>query len=167
MIELDRNGLAVLDRRECLRLAASQQLGRLSMTRQALPIIVPAAFGMVEDAPVFRVGSGAVRDASLQDAVCCFEVDASHPAWSWAWSVMMIGKVTTINDPTTIRRARQLDLPAWPSMSDGDTEFVRIEPEIVTGRSYSTAPAAGTDRQRVTATGFPVGVQDAGQGGSE
>ena len=133
-------------------LGESQQLGRLSVTRQALPIVLPFAFGMVDDSPVFQVGRGAVRDAAANDAVCCFEVDAAEPSWAWAWSVMVIGRITLISDPVMVRRAGELSLPAW--RPDGDVRFVRIEPEIVSGRWHSEStdhpppPAVSTSPAR-------------------
>ena len=135
MTIVDGNGLIVLDRSVFLRLASSQHLGRLSVTRQALPIVLPVAFGLVDESPVFKVGRGAVRDAAANDAVCCFEVDAADPSWSWAWSVMVIGRITLISDPVMVLRAGELGLPAW--RPDGDVRFVRIEPEIVSGCWHS------------------------------
>ena len=155
MTTLDGNGLRVLDRSWCLRLAGSQRVGRLSVTRQALPVILPVAFGMLDETPVFRVGPGVVRDAAANDAVCCFEVDAADPGWAWAWSVMMIGRLTLIGEPTTIRRADELGLPAW--RADGDVRFVRIEPEIVSGRWHSGStdhpPATGSPPPQATTDG--------------
>ena len=37
---------------------------------------------------------------AANDAVCCFEVDAV-----WAWSAVMIGRLSFVGDPSTIRRA--------------------------------------------------------------
>jgi nitroimidazol reductase NimA-like FMN-containing flavoprotein (pyridoxamine 5'-phosphate oxidase superfamily) len=76
---------------ECVAVAATQHIGRLGVTRDALPMIMPVAFAMLDAAPVFRVGSGVVHRAAAQGAVTCFEVDAASADWASAWSVMMIG----------------------------------------------------------------------------
>jgi uncharacterized protein len=138
--ELDRNGFVVLDANECLRLTAQAQLGRLSVTSQALPMILPVAYGLIDGAPVFRVGPGVLRKAAERRAVSCFEVDAAHATWAWAWSVAMIGPLTLIDDPSVIDQALRLQLPAWAKPA-GAAEFVRIEPAIVSGRWYGNVPS--------------------------
>jgi nitroimidazol reductase NimA-like FMN-containing flavoprotein (pyridoxamine 5'-phosphate oxidase superfamily) len=43
-MEIDRNGLEVLDRDECLRLLATATLGRIGLTSQSLPTVLPVNF---------------------------------------------------------------------------------------------------------------------------
>jgi uncharacterized protein len=142
-VELDRNGMVILDRDECFRLAGRARLGRLSVTRQALPLIVPMAYGLVDWSPVFRVGPGAVREAASRTSVCCFEVDAAHPDWSWAWSVAMIGPITLIDDVAMLARIDALDLPAWSHGDEPDAaRYARFEPTIVSGRWFDAGRGA-------------------------
>jgi nitroimidazol reductase NimA-like FMN-containing flavoprotein (pyridoxamine 5'-phosphate oxidase superfamily) len=132
---LDRGGLDVLDWDECLSLVGTQPIGRLGVTQDALPIIMPVAYSLLDRTPVFKVGSGTVRRAATQGAVCCFEVDSASVDWSTAWSVMMIGRLAVIGDPPTIARASALGLPSWPGHAETETAFVRLVPQLVTGRS--------------------------------
>jgi uncharacterized protein len=131
---LDRGGLDVLDWDECFALVECQPIGRLGVTQDALPIIMPVAYSLLDRTPVFKVGSGTVQRAAKQGAVCCFEVDAASADWSTAWSVMMIGRLAVIGDPPTIARASALGLPSWPGHAGTVTAFVRLVPQLVTGR---------------------------------
>jgi nitroimidazol reductase NimA-like FMN-containing flavoprotein (pyridoxamine 5'-phosphate oxidase superfamily) len=131
---LDRCELDVLDWDACFALAGTQPMGRLGVTNDALPIIMPVAFALLDRTPVIKVASGAVRRAATQGAVCCFEVDAADTDWARAWSVMMIGRLAVIEDPPTIERADQLGLPTWPGQVGADTVYVRLVPQVVTGR---------------------------------
>ncbi len=122
----------MLDWDACFTLAGTEPIGRLGITRDALPIIMPVAFSLLDRTPVFKVGSGAVERAAAQGAVCCFEVDSANADWTAAWSVMMIGRLAVIGDRPTIDRAGELGLPTWPGQVDA--VFVRLVPQLVTGR---------------------------------
>jgi hypothetical protein len=43
-MEIDRNGLEVLSRHECLRLLGTATLGRIGVTSDALPTVLPVNF---------------------------------------------------------------------------------------------------------------------------
>src|SRR5690606_10684839 len=90
-MEIDRNGLEVLGREECMRLLASASLGRLGITTGALPTVLPVNFRLVGDQIVFRTGSGTKLDAATDNAVVAFEVDDMDPVWHTGWSVVVTG----------------------------------------------------------------------------
>ena len=48
-MEVDRNGLEVLDRAECLRLLGTASLGRIGLTSGALPTVLPVNFRLIDD----------------------------------------------------------------------------------------------------------------------
>lgn len=111
------------------------------------------AFGLVDGAPVFRATSDVVRLAAEQNEVCCFEVDDADEAWSWAWSVTMIGRLVAVADGPLLDRARQLGLPDWSVPGDaaggngatlprGAPEYVLLHPATVTGRWYGPPDSA-------------------------
>jgi nitroimidazol reductase NimA-like FMN-containing flavoprotein (pyridoxamine 5'-phosphate oxidase superfamily) len=102
-----------LARDERLQLVESAHPGRLAITRQALPLVLPVAHGMLDGAPVVHVGSVAVHDDAENEAVCCFEVDDAAHDWTSAWSVIMIGRIHLINDPRTVECVAELSLPRW------------------------------------------------------
>ncbi|MGH3629454.1 MAG: pyridoxamine 5'-phosphate oxidase family protein, partial [Sciscionella sp.] len=53
----DSPGIAPLDRLECLRLLATQAVGRVVFTSHALPAIQPVRFRLHRGAVYFMVGS--------------------------------------------------------------------------------------------------------------
>jgi hypothetical protein len=132
-VALDPNGFAILDRETSLDLAARARLGRVSVTRDALPLILPVAFGLIDGAPVFRLGSAALREAAERSSVCSFETDDAADDWSWAWSVSIIGPVTLVTDADQLARAEELLLPTWSRRSP-ETAYARVDPAIVSGR---------------------------------
>ncbi|HEX4905274.1 MAG TPA: pyridoxamine 5'-phosphate oxidase family protein, partial [Acidimicrobiales bacterium] len=67
-MEIDRNGLEVLDRDECLRLLAQATLGRVGVTIGALPCVVPVNYRIVGDEVVIRTGAGTKLDAATKNA---------------------------------------------------------------------------------------------------
>jgi hypothetical protein len=55
---LDRNGLEILPRAECLRLLATRPVGRVGVSRHALPAILPVTYRMLGEDIVFATGTG-------------------------------------------------------------------------------------------------------------
>ena len=78
-VEIDRNGLEILDREACLRLLATRSLGRIGCTSGALPIVLPVNFRLVGDVIVVRTGFGTKLHAAADNAVVAFEVDEIDP----------------------------------------------------------------------------------------
>ncbi len=74
-MEIDRNGLEVLNREECLRLLRHATLGRVAITSGALPQVLPVNFRLFGDRIVFRTGLGTKLDAATSNNVVAFEVD--------------------------------------------------------------------------------------------
>jgi hypothetical protein len=48
--------------------------------------------------------------------------------------LLLIGRLAVIEDAPTIDRAGELGLPTWPGQDGADTVFVRLVPQLVTGR---------------------------------
>lgn len=98
-MEVDRNGLEVLDRDECLRLLATAELGRIALTDDALPVIVPVNFRLAQQLVLIRTGLGTKLDAATRNAVVAFEVDDVDPVRKVGWSVMVQGIARELADP--------------------------------------------------------------------
>ena len=97
-MEVDRNGLEVLDRDQCLNLLATATIGRVGLTSGALPTILPVNFRLDDDRILIRSGEGAKMDAALQDTVVAFEVDDFDPMNHSGWSVVVTGVAGAITD---------------------------------------------------------------------
>src|SRR6187401_2874753 len=66
-MEIDRNGLEVLDRAECLRLLSTATLGRIGVQYGALPTVLPVNFVLDGCDIVIRTGRGTKLDAATDN----------------------------------------------------------------------------------------------------
>jgi nitroimidazol reductase NimA-like FMN-containing flavoprotein (pyridoxamine 5'-phosphate oxidase superfamily) len=131
-MEVDRNGLEVLERDECLRLLASATLGRIGFTSGALPTVLPVNFLLDDERILVRTGRGGKLDAALQDVVVAFEVDDFDPMHHSGWSVAVTGVATEITDPTALYEARLEPVARWAPR--GDAAVIAISTELLSGR---------------------------------
>lgn len=133
---------AELSRPECVERLNSARIGRVAISLNALPTVLPVHFGLNtrHDAVVIRTKRGTKLSAALRGAIVAFEVDEYHPETDGGWSVLVQGRSSEITDASEIAEAQSLSLrPASPG--DGDDHFIRVELDIVTGRELVEAPA--------------------------
>jgi nitroimidazol reductase NimA-like FMN-containing flavoprotein (pyridoxamine 5'-phosphate oxidase superfamily) len=131
-LEIDRNGLQVLERDECLRLLATATIGRLAITFGALPVILPVNFRLVDDRIVFRTGVGTKLDAAACGAIVAFEVDEFDPMSHTGWSVVVTGQAREVTDADELA-SLEIDLvPRWAPRGDG--RVVEVPTEMISGR---------------------------------
>ncbi|MET7481665.1 pyridoxamine 5'-phosphate oxidase family protein [Streptomyces sp. NPDC005538] len=131
---MDANdGFRELDRQECMRLLATVPVGRIVYTRRALPAVLPVNFGLDGDGAVLLRTSALSDLANAVDgAVVAFEADEVNAAAHSGWSVVVTGAATRVTDPTEHARLLRTGPRSWvPAPQE---VFVRIEPELVTGR---------------------------------
>ncbi len=129
MTEVDRNGLEVLDRAECLRLLRTASLGRIAITTGALPTILPINFRVDGERILFRTGVGTKLDAATRGAVVAFEVDELEPMYHSGWSVVVVGVAREVENPTD---QAMFTTPRWaPGVIE---RLVEIDIEQISGR---------------------------------
>lgn len=135
---VDRNGLQVLDRDECLALLGSGVLGRVALCMGALPTILPISYRLVDDKVVFRTGIGSKMDAATRGAVIAFEVDRFDPEHRRGWSVVVTG--IAHDTPSTDWAAPILAaaIPRWAP--ETATRVLHLDTDIISGRRI-TAPS--------------------------
>lgn len=133
-MEVDRNGLEVLPRDECLHLLGQSTIGRVGVSAGALPVVLPVNFVLTEAGVVFRTRRGTKLDAAIDGAVVAFEADAIDPLFHAGWSVVVTGvaQVRAVDDLP--ERARLAPRWAAPGHGDDDERFVLIPTDMVTGR---------------------------------
>jgi uncharacterized protein len=131
-MEVDRNGLEILDRDECLRLLDHATLGRVGVTTQSLPSVLPVNFRLAGDRIVFRTGTGTKLAAATRNAVVAFEVDDIDSVQHTGWSVMVTGVARPVVDPEDLARLNGLGIARWAAGGDG--HVVEVSLEIVSGR---------------------------------
>jgi nitroimidazol reductase NimA-like FMN-containing flavoprotein (pyridoxamine 5'-phosphate oxidase superfamily) len=132
-MEIDRNGLEVLDRPACLRRLASATIGRISLTSGALPTVLPVNFVLTPEGIVFRTGWGTKLDAATHNTVVAFEVDDFTSLTHGGWSVVVTGVARELTDPEELESARALPLAHWANRPAD--RYVCISLELVSGRA--------------------------------
>jgi len=135
-MEIDRNGLEVLERAESLRLLASATVGRISVTSGALPTVLPVAFRVIDGRIVFRTAPGTKLDAATLNAVVAFEADRIDTAAHTGWSVVVVGVAQAVRDDEVDGHELALMARWAPGPRD---RLVAISTEMVTGRRLRPA----------------------------
>ncbi|HVM08662.1 MAG TPA: pyridoxamine 5'-phosphate oxidase family protein [Acidimicrobiales bacterium] len=140
-MNVDQNGLEVLTRAECLDLLASSTFGRIALTSQALPLVLPVNYRYDGRSVVIRTNPGTKLDAATRHAVVAFEVDSIDPIYHCGWSVVVQGIARAVDDQDEIARLRQLPLSTW--MPAAPDSYVAISLDIVSGRRIPKAHRQG------------------------
>ena len=91
LVEFDRNGLALLDPKECRALLGTSAIGRLALSVHALPVVLPVNFTLVSDGILIRTGAGSKFDQACDQAVVGFEIDGYDSMSQTGWSVLVQG----------------------------------------------------------------------------
>lgn len=97
-MDIDRDGLEVLDRAECLRLLDGAAVGRIAGTSGALPVVLPLRYALDGDSIVFETELGTTIDFLSSGAVVAFEVDNLHERGHSSWTVMVTGVAHRLDD---------------------------------------------------------------------
>jgi hypothetical protein len=132
-MELDRNGLVVLDRDACIAHLASVAVARIGLSVQALPVILPVNFVIDGDDIVIRTNAGTKTEAALRGSVVAVEADDYDAFAHTGWSVLVRGRSRLVEDPREIERLGGLWVRAWGTPQTD--RWIAIAMEVVTGRS--------------------------------
>ncbi|MCX5040325.1 pyridoxamine 5'-phosphate oxidase family protein [Streptomyces coelicoflavus] len=127
------DGFRELSRQECLRRLSEADVGRVVFTRAALPAVLPVNFLLEPDGAVLlRTSASSEMVRAVDGAVVAFEGDAFDAAAHAGWSVVVTGLASVVTDATDHDRLTRSGPRSW--VARPDEVFVRIEPELVTGR---------------------------------
>ena len=113
-----------LERDECLDLLASATIGRVALSANALPTVLPVRFRLLGDHVVFLTG----RDAPKN--VIAFQVDDIDPRSLEGWSVIVTGVAHEVTEPSELALGHAMDGPRWAS--DAAT-LVSLSCDLITG----------------------------------
>ncbi len=127
------DGFRELGRQECLGLLAKVSVGRIVYTRQALPAVLPVNFCLDDDGAVLlRTCAASELARAVDGSVVAFEADEVDAVARAGWSVVVTGRAAVVNDPAEHEHLNRVVPCSWaPSPVE---VFVRVEPELVTGR---------------------------------
>jgi nitroimidazol reductase NimA-like FMN-containing flavoprotein (pyridoxamine 5'-phosphate oxidase superfamily) len=134
-LPVDHAGMEVLSHDECLRLAASQPVGRVAFMSDGEPTVLPVNHALVDHFVVFRTLVGTKLNAVEKGTPMAFEVDRFDEAGQTRWSVVFRGTAEEIDEDDM----RDLDLLSWVDEPARD-RWVRIRPDSVTGRRIPDEP---------------------------
>jgi nitroimidazol reductase NimA-like FMN-containing flavoprotein (pyridoxamine 5'-phosphate oxidase superfamily) len=133
-MDVDRNGLMVLPRGQCLRLLRRTRVGRVVVNVNGVPAAFPVNFAVLDEDIVFRTAPGTKLSAALEGAVAGFEVDRIDPIFESGWSVLIQGPSSVLTGDDELLRVRRMHLRTW---APGERpHFVRIRSESVSGRRF-------------------------------
>jgi hypothetical protein len=133
---IDQRGSEILAAPECLRLLAlaakEDHIGRLAVTQEQSPLVIPLNFTYHEKGVLLRLGPGRLSEL-LPGSMVSFEVDRVEPDQGHAWSVLIRGLASALTQSHTPSSAADLPRPLVPN--PGDVMFV-IRTDVVTGRRF-------------------------------
>ncbi|HVV74570.1 MAG TPA: pyridoxamine 5'-phosphate oxidase family protein [Mycobacteriales bacterium] len=128
----------VLPHNECVLGLRSLQIGRIALSADALPVILPVYFVYDGSAIVFRTRAGSVIDRNCRNTVVAFEVDSHDAGRRTGWSVMAVGVANVLAaDDRAREQSVRLDRIGAP---DGDV-LIGIELGTVSGRALAHEPS--------------------------
>ena len=148
-VTTDASGTTVLDSHLCLDLLRTCEVGRLAVSITDLPDIFPINYVVDRGNLVFRTAEGTKLAAALVGRGVAFEVDGYDAHAGEAWSVVVKGYATEIEQMHECFDA--LDLPLFPWQVAPKHHFVRISPVEITGRRFTIADTTAARRRRVPA----------------
>lgn len=128
----DSPTLSTLDPDECRELLSDHGIGRIAVTTEDGPAVLPVNYAVVDGAVVFRTERTAPPALAAGRRVA-FEVDRADEALSEGWSVLVVGPASAVTDPEAVRHLGTTAAPA-PWAGGERLLWVRIEPERITGR---------------------------------
>jgi nitroimidazol reductase NimA-like FMN-containing flavoprotein (pyridoxamine 5'-phosphate oxidase superfamily) len=124
----------ILDQQTCWRLLAGAQVGRLAVVAAGELDIYPVNHLVDDRSLLFRTAEGTKLVEVVIAGRVAYEVDGYDEAAGVAWSVVAKGPCLLLERAVEIDRAE--GLPLFPWHDSPKERFVRIEPEVVTGRRF-------------------------------
>ncbi|MFF9520973.1 helix-turn-helix domain-containing protein [Streptomyces achromogenes] len=125
-----------LGEEDCRRLLSTHGVGRIAVSTDGAPVVVPVNYSVIDDAIVFRTQTGTVSLQGL-DREVAFEVDRLDDALSQGWSVVVHGTAEQVTDPDAVRRLAERVYSAPWAGGERDV-WVRIGMSALTGRRIDT-----------------------------
>ena len=129
----DHAGLVVLSYDECLKLAASEPIGRIAFADGGEIHILPVNHCLVGGLVAFRSAGGSKLGAALEGSVVAFEVDRYDPEQDTGWSVLVQGRAEIVTQASLLARLRTSNVRPWRNRVPGP-EWVAVRPDLITGR---------------------------------
>lgn len=117
---------------ECWYLLGTTEVGRLAVSIRNRPDIFPVNYKVDDQTIVINTAPGTKLAAAVLGRAVAFEADVLDPVTRTAWSVVVRGVAEEIADIEGLVDAENLGIETWAA--DQKTRFMRIVPEVVSGR---------------------------------
>ena len=125
-------GVTILPVNECWDLMAGVALGRLVTSVDGQPEIFPVNYAVQRRTVLFRTAEGTKLVSTAINRRVLFEVDGYDSAEGW--SVIVKGTARSLHTNEDIEEAERAQVLPWTGSEK--THYVRIIPEMVTGRRF-------------------------------
>ena len=137
---VDTQGMTILQLHECWELLRDNEVGRLAIAITNHPDIFPINYVVDHGTIVFRTAEGTKLAAAVLGVGVAFEIDGYDAEAGEAWSVVVKGWATEIENLYELFEAQ--DLPLFPWHAGPKHRFVRIVPTLTSGRRFTVARAS-------------------------
>ncbi len=139
-VELDLNGLEIVSPEECVRLLRTRSLGRIGLSAEALPVILPVNYVLKDDMVVIRTRRGTKLARATRNSIVAFEVDEIDQATGSGWSVMIQGLAREASAQTAHAMATEPALARW--LDPVTSKHFSISIDRMSGRRLHSATIA-------------------------
>jgi nitroimidazol reductase NimA-like FMN-containing flavoprotein (pyridoxamine 5'-phosphate oxidase superfamily) len=129
----------VLTDEQCMSRLSLQRIGRVSVTKDALPVIVPVNFVTDGASVVFRTPSHGLLARACDSNVIAFEVDDFSVEADAGWSVLVVGVARLL---TASEHLRALTFGLATAAGDDCDQFVQLRIERISGREIAAPLSA-------------------------
>jgi nitroimidazol reductase NimA-like FMN-containing flavoprotein (pyridoxamine 5'-phosphate oxidase superfamily) len=136
--------VTILPVHECWDLMGGVTLGRLVTSVDGQPEIFPVNYAVQNRTVLFRTAEGTKLVSTAINNRVLFEVDDHNVAEGW--SVIVKGRARSLRTSEQIEEAERAQLLPWTSTEK--THYVRVIPEMVTGRRFRFGPPLLGSRER-------------------
>src|ERR1700739_746042 len=136
-MSLTDDGVTILPEQECWDLLAGVVLGRVVTSVDGQPEIFPVNYVVQRRTVLFRTAVGTKLVSTAINNRVLFEVDDHNVAEGW--SVIIKGRARSLRNNEQIEDAERAQL--LPRTTSEKTHYVRVIPEMVTGRRFRFGPA--------------------------
>ncbi len=132
---MESKWLDALSTAECSERLRAGRLGRVGISIDALPVILPVFYQATDDSVMFFTEAGTKLAAAAVNAIVAFEIDELDD--DGGWSVMVLGRCEEVQTGRDIARWR--DVPALAQAPGRRDHLIRIPIQHLSGRSFTWA----------------------------
>ena len=134
----NESAATVLTESECFEHLRQVSLGRIALSIDALPVILPVNFVVSNESVIFPTVAGSRFDAATAGTVVAFQADGQDPFSGDYWSVMLQGVASAAGDSPGDAGDGAFPLGSHPDVQQ-KLHRVRLEATVVSGHRFRVA----------------------------